>query len=73
MRKKQQMTSRRPAGVPMFTYYSHCCGVPATKPPCVKVSAKDAENNSLGSWRCGKCNKPCICQRAKNGLDKETE
>lgn len=68
---KKQQTSRKPAGVPVFTYFSKCCNVPATKPACVRVPAKERETNSLGSWRCGKCNKPCDCNRQKNGLDKE--
>ena len=57
-------------------YTSTCCGVPATKPPCVKPKAqpkpkkkgkgkrgdekpKAPEFSTLGSWRCGNCNKPC--------------
>jgi hypothetical protein len=58
-------------------YTSTCCGVPATKPPCVKPKAqpkpkgkkgkgrhgddkpKAPEFATLGSWRCGNCNKPC--------------
>ena len=56
-------------------YTSTCCGVPATKPPCVKLKAQSApkkgkgkrgeqrekapEFSTLGSWRCGNCNKPC--------------
>lgn len=66
--RKQQI--RRPAGAPVFTYFSQCCSAPATKPPCVSVSQKEAETQGLGSWRCGKCNRPCVCNRQKNGLDK---
>ena len=56
-------------------YTSTCCGVPATKPPCVKPKAqpkakkgkgkrgeqreKAPEFSTLGSWRCGSCGKPC--------------
>ena len=56
-------------------YTSTCCGVPATKPPCVKPKAQSApkkgkgkrgdakpkapEFATLGSWRCGQCGKPC--------------
>ena len=42
-------------------YTSTCCGVPATKPPCVKPKAqpKPKKFSTLGSWRCGTCNKPC--------------
>lgn len=83
MRKPQ--TSRRSSGAPAFTYFSVCCAVPANKPPCLSAGCKtvfedgiqvtrankEAENGSLGSWRCGKCNKPCAVNRQKNGVDKE--
>ena len=56
-------------------YTSTCCGVPATKPPCVKPKAqpkpkkgkgkrgeqreKAPEFATLGSWTCTACRKPC--------------
>ena len=51
-------------------YTSTCCGVPATKPPCIKPKAqakakkgkgreKAPEFATLGRWRCGQCGKPC--------------
>ncbi len=50
----------------VFTYTSKCCTGPATKPACVKVDAKAAETNSLGSWRCTTCRKPCSVFRTRN-------
>ena len=67
MRKQQK--PRRLAGEPVFMYVSACCQERAVKPPCVKVAPKDRETNSLGSWRCGKCNKPCKVARHQNTLD----
>lgn len=47
----------------MFQYFSACCDSLATKPPCVKVSKKDAETNSLGTWRCTLCKKAAKVSR----------
>lgn len=57
-------------GEPVYSYISVCCSERATKPPCVKVDAKSAETQGLGTWRCGKCRKVCKCSRSKNVLDK---
>lgn len=55
-------------------YTSTCCGVPSTKPSCVKPKAqpkpkkgkgkreqraKAPEFATLGSWTCTSCHKPC--------------
>ena len=46
----------------VFAYFSVCCSELATKPALVKTP--EAEG-TLGSWRCGKCSKPCNVQRTK--------
>ena len=51
---------------PVFLYFSLCCNERADKPPCTRVDNKAALTNSLGSWRCGKCNKKCKVSRRKN-------
>lgn len=59
----------------VYIYTSMCCGVPATKPACLKPKAqpkpkgkkgkrgeqkeKAPEFATLGKWRCGNCGKPC--------------
>lgn len=53
-------------GEPVFSYTSVCCTERATKTPCVKVDKKSAETQGLGTFRCGKCNKPCKVTRQKN-------
>lgn len=59
-------------GVPVFLYTSDCCNDLAEKTPCVKPKdKKEALTNSLGSWRCGTCKKPCSCTRSKNKLTGE--
>jgi hypothetical protein len=54
-------------GKPVFTYTSTCCSVPATKTPCkfVGKDSDEAKTQSLGSWRCPQCGKPCSCTRSK--------
>lgn len=55
-----------------FIYTSICCGVPASKPACVKIKAapkkkgdkhgersKAPEFSTLGHWSCGQCGKSC--------------
>jgi hypothetical protein len=59
----------------VFAYFSTCCNEPAVKPSLVKPKGNhvgdyvgfkpDATDGSLGSWRCGKCRKPCSVTRAK--------
>jgi hypothetical protein len=52
---------------PVFSYTSKCCGVQATKTPLLKAKTMDdATEQSLGSWRCSSCKKPCSCTRTKN-------
>lgn len=72
MKNRKTQTIRKHFA-PVFSYFSKCCNVLAIKPPCVKVSPKEAETQGLGSWRCGKCNKSCDVTRVKNGLDKDPE
>lgn len=59
----------------VFIYTSTCCGVPATKPPCViekgqrvgaYLGAKPKGETTLGSWRCTQCRKPCTVTRSLN-------
>jgi|SRR5271157_1774851 len=42
---------------PVNAYLSVCCGLPATKPACVRVDKKKALEQGLGSWRCSGCHK----------------
>ena len=63
MRKPNKVSLK---GEPTFLYLSVCCNERADKPPCTKVDKKAALTNSLGSWRCKKCNKSCKVSRSKN-------
>ena len=47
----------------VYLYLCDCHSLAATKPSCVKVDAKTAETQSLGSWRCLTSNKPCSVKR----------
>lgn len=54
-----------------FIYTSTCCGVPASKPACVKPAHAPKKKNkkgdrdkapefaTLGHWSCGNCGKSC--------------
>ncbi len=58
--KSRSKKNRKPVAVkrgPVNAYTSACCGVPATKKPCVAVSKKDALTQTLGKFRCGGCGK----------------
>src|ERR1035437_4878335 len=56
--KPHTKTVSKPRG-PVNAYTSVCCSLPATKPSCVKVDKKKALEQSLGTWRCTGCRKPC--------------
>ena len=60
-------------GEPVYSYTSVCCSAQATKTPCLKVDAKSAETQGLGTFRCSACRKACKCTRQKNQVDKKTE
>lgn len=59
---------------PVFLYFSVCHNVQANKPPCemprgkgVKGFGQSPEGEAtLGTWRCGGCNKPCKVTRSLN-------
>ena len=58
--QKSRGKSKAPVAVkrgPVNAYTSVCCGLPATKPGCVKVDKKKALEQGLGSWRCSGCHK----------------
>lgn len=61
--KKQSTKPTTFKGTPVFEYFSVCCTALATKAPCLKVSKKDAETNSLGTWRCTNCRKAAKVSR----------
>src|ERR1035437_418470 len=48
----------KPRG-PVNTYTSVCCGLPASKPGCVKVDKKKALEQGMGTWHCSGCRKAC--------------
>jgi hypothetical protein len=53
--------------VPAFIYTSICCNLNANKTACVRPrDKKEALTNSLGSWRCTGCKRPCKVSRHKN-------
>lgn len=52
----KKTVAAKPRG-PVNTYTSVCCGVPATKKPCVAVNKKDALTQTLGKFRCSACKK----------------
>lgn len=55
---------------PAFIYISKCCNVPANKEPCERTKEefqnREFGTHSLGTWRCGKCDKVCSVSRHKN-------
>jgi hypothetical protein len=57
----------------VFHYVSQCCNVLGTKAACVRpkggMTSKEAETNSLGSWRCTQCGKPCKVSRIRAKKD----
>ena len=62
--QKFRVKANRPKPVavkrgPVNTYTSVCCGLPASKPGCVKVDKKKALEQGLGSWHCSGCRKAC--------------
>jgi len=75
MKKQTKKAKPIQKGEPKFLYTSKCCGLPATKAPCVCVclGSKEAETQGLGTFRCTGCKKACKCTRIKNVLDKKSE
>lgn len=60
--QKSRGNPKKPVAVkrgPVNVYTSVCCGLPATKPACVKVDKKKALEQGMGSWRCSGCHKAC--------------
>jgi len=68
--KRQTKTLPTQTGEPKFLYTSVCCGMQATKTPCVRVDMKAAETQGLGKFRCPTCRKVTKVTRSKNPLDK---
>lgn len=64
---------RDPIADAKFLYTSACCNELAKKTPLVAANkttlpylgAKPEAEGTLGSWRCGKCGRPCKVARHK--------
>jgi hypothetical protein len=67
MKKPKPANKPRQLTPPAFIYASACCNELGEKTPCVKPKdKKEALTNSLGSWRCSRCKKPCKVTRSRN-------
>ena len=66
MAKPNRKNAPRPFVAPpsVFNYFSACCNELAKKPSVLEVSRQSEDKQgTLGSWRCGKCGKPCKVSR----------
>ena len=76
MSKKKAKPAPAPtvAKLPVFIYTSTCCQAQAKKGACEMAKGvgvrgfgeKPEGEASLGSWRCGACNRPCKVTRSLN-------
>jgi len=63
--KKKPTVARSLSSV--FLYTSTCCSLPASN----NREGQEKGAETLGSWRCSKCNKPCTVTRKLNKSDEQ--
>lgn len=73
-RKKKAVRRVSAPGVPVFSYTSVCCSMPASKKPCaidgsVEFADRNKLEHSLGTWNCTKCRKKAKVTRSKNKVE----